>query len=225
MAAGPRMVCPSCGETYPWYETTCPACQVELVEEPPHAGGPPNPNAELVAVFQTSDEALIPLARMALDEQHIEHLVRESGPNQWVRPMMGDAHQNTSTTEIVVNAADAARAHELLDDLAHSTPAASAPVPPAAEPARSAPPRDPRVIQLHGADTGGRVGEITETQLQFLIDQLEEDPGDPESYYIDGPTIELLKSAGADEGLVSLLERAINQRDGLSIRWSGTGRT
>ena len=40
------------------------------------------------------------------------------------------------------------------------------------------------MIQLHEKETGVFVGTITEAQLQFLIDQLEEESADDTDYYI-----------------------------------------
>jgi hypothetical protein len=97
-------------------------------------------------------------------------------------------------------------------------------------PPSSAPPEDVKpqiyrvrglpVIQLNDKDTGALIGPITEEQLQVLIDELEEESGDDQDYYIDGDTIDMLEEAGADKGLVSLLRRALTGRTEMEIRWS-----
>ena len=76
------------------------------------------------------------------------------------------------------------------------------------------------MIQLHDKDTGALIGPITEEQLEFLIDQLEEESGDDQDYYINEDTIDVLEETGADKGLVSLLRRALNGRTEMEIRWS-----
>jgi hypothetical protein len=78
------------------------------------------------------------------------------------------------------------------------------------------------LIQLHDKDTGVLVGEITEAQLTFLIDQLEEESSVDQDYYISADTLEMLRAAGADESLLEMLGRAIEKREGAEIRWSRT---
>jgi hypothetical protein len=50
---------------------------------------------------------------------------------------------------------------------------------------------------LHEKETGVFVGTITDTQLQFLIDQLEEESIDDTDYYIDQATLDLFEEVGA----------------------------
>ncbi len=53
------------------------------------------------------------------------------------------------------------------------------------------------------------LGQITESQLQFLIDQLEEEFTEDSEYFIDRDTIEFLQEQGADAGLIQLLQQAV----------------
>jgi hypothetical protein len=53
------------------------------------------------------------------------------------------------------------------------------------------------------------VGTFTENQLDFLIDNLEEDFEEDEEYLINQKTINALKNRGADKKLISLLEEAM----------------
>lgn len=78
------------------------------------------------------------------------------------------------------------------------------------------------MIQLHDKETGVFVGTITEAQLQFLIDQLEEESTDDTDYYIDQATLDLFTEAGADAALLALLRQALGRRDGMEIVWSRT---
>jgi len=75
------------------------------------------------------------------------------------------------------------------------------------------------MIQLHEKETGVFVGTITEAQLQFLIDQLEEESADDTDYYINKATVEMLVQAGADPELVALLQRGLGEREEMEIRW------
>jgi processive 1,2-diacylglycerol beta-glucosyltransferase len=76
------------------------------------------------------------------------------------------------------------------------------------------------MIQLHDKDSGARIGTITEAQLQFLIDQLEEETRDDQDYYINDTTLDLFEQQGADKALVALLRKALAGRNEMEIRWS-----
>ena len=76
------------------------------------------------------------------------------------------------------------------------------------------------MIQLHDKDTGAWIGTISADNLQFLIDQLEEESGDDQDYYINEATLEVFEEGGADKALVSLLRGALNGRTEMEVRWS-----
>jgi processive 1,2-diacylglycerol beta-glucosyltransferase len=75
------------------------------------------------------------------------------------------------------------------------------------------------VIKLFDAANGVQIGSLTETQLQFLIDQLEEESHDDQDYYINAATLDMFEAAGADRGLVELLRRALGTRSDMDVRW------
>jgi hypothetical protein len=76
------------------------------------------------------------------------------------------------------------------------------------------------MIQLHEKETGVFVGTITDTQLQFLIDQLEEESIDDTDYYIDQATLDLFEEVGVEADLLALLRQALGTREGIEIVWS-----
>jgi hypothetical protein len=78
------------------------------------------------------------------------------------------------------------------------------------------------MIELHDAERGTRLGTITDRQLKFLVDALEEESTKDQDYYISADTIEMLEAEGADADLIALLRQALGQRDGMDIRWSST---
>lgn len=62
------------------------------------------------------------------------------------------------------------------------------------------------------------VGTITENQLDFLIDNLEEDLEEDEEYLLNSGTLNFLKDQKADKNLIALLEKALSgTRDGIDI--------
>jgi processive 1,2-diacylglycerol beta-glucosyltransferase len=76
------------------------------------------------------------------------------------------------------------------------------------------------VIRLLDKDSGTEIGTVTDEQLQFLVDNLEEEFAEDTDYYINSPTIDLLQENGADSGLVELLRRALGDREGVEIKWT-----
>lgn len=62
------------------------------------------------------------------------------------------------------------------------------------------------------------VGTITQSQLDFLIENLEEEFEEDEEYFLNADTIDYLKEQGADSGLIALLEKALaGTEDGVEI--------
>ena len=76
------------------------------------------------------------------------------------------------------------------------------------------------MIRLHDAERNALIGTITEAQLQFLVDSLEEESAEDRDYYLSADTIDMLEEDGADSQLVSLLRSALAGREGLDVRWS-----
>jgi hypothetical protein len=76
------------------------------------------------------------------------------------------------------------------------------------------------MIRLHDAERNTPIGTISDDQLQFLIDELEEESAEDRDYYISADTIDMLEEDGADAQLVSLLRGALAGRDGFDVRWS-----
>jgi processive 1,2-diacylglycerol beta-glucosyltransferase len=75
------------------------------------------------------------------------------------------------------------------------------------------------VVQLFDNDTNQPLGTITEEQLQFLADQLEEESADDTDYYITADTLDLLTQAGADAELIRVLRQALGDKEGVEVHW------
>lgn len=73
--------------------------------------------------------------------------------------------------------------------------------------------------KLTRIDTGVDIGEITDKQLAFLVEQLEEEHDEDQDYYIDRDTLELMSDNGADPELLAMLEKAIGQDESMDIAW------
>lgn len=74
----------------------------------------------------------------------------------------------------------------------------------------------PKLIRI---DTGDEIGTITDKQLAFLVEQLEEEHEEDEDYYIDRDTLELLSDNGADPELLAILEKGLGDDDDMDIAW------
>lgn len=76
------------------------------------------------------------------------------------------------------------------------------------------------MIILRDKDTNLRVGTISEAQLQFLIDQLEEESLNDRDYYINVETLEMFEKNGIDQDLLQLLKLAMGSRQEMELEWS-----
>lgn len=74
-------------------------------------------------------------------------------------------------------------------------------------------------IRLYDLETGECIGEITEEQLQALIETFEEEHLEDRDYYVHRATLPLIKGAE----LVALLEKALGEREEMDIGWEREG--
>jgi len=183
-----------------------------------------NSDTPLVVVFHSGDPELIPLAEAALEQEGIEYLIRPAGGGVPVgfghTAEFGEAE---GAADILVNAGHADRASAVLADLALApgAPFELAPLAPApANAVASVAPTGPRAYQLTELESGTAIGGLTEGQIEFLVQQLEEESDSDRDYYIDAATIDMLANAGADAELIALLKRALGSRDGVEIAWA-----
>jgi hypothetical protein len=212
--------CPACGARFPWYEETCDDCGAALVAQRP--GGDPAPDAALVAVFQSAEVGAIDLARMTLEQEGIQYVVRE--PDAPVRRVADDRlgrwmGARRDTVAVFVLEQDAERARGLLADLQHG----AGPMPAGGASASAEGVKRPAgiaAILLLDAERGTFIGRISEAQRDTLVEHLEQESEQDRSYYVDAGTIDVLASAGADEALVDLLKNALAGREGVEVRWS-----
>ena len=76
------------------------------------------------------------------------------------------------------------------------------------------------MVELKDKDTGRVIGSITEQQLQFLVDHLEEESADDRDYYLNTTTLDALAAKSNDATLIGLLRGALGDRDEMEIEWS-----
>jgi hypothetical protein len=73
--------------------------------------------------------------------------------------------------------------------------------------------------EIYDAETGGSLGEIGETDLQQLVDLLQEESREDRDYWIDEPTLEMLVEQGVSPVLVDRLREALGSREGFDLAW------
>ena len=76
------------------------------------------------------------------------------------------------------------------------------------------------MVKVYNKATNELLGRISEDELTFLQDQLEEDKSNDHDYYLRKETIdEFAASAGATEHLVAILRTGLRNDDSVEIRW------
>ncbi len=75
------------------------------------------------------------------------------------------------------------------------------------------------MIHLKNKETGDDIGTLSEAQLQFLIEQFEEETTDDQSYWLNRDTLEMLSDNGASDELIEILETAFGDEDEIEIEW------
>ncbi len=76
------------------------------------------------------------------------------------------------------------------------------------------------MIRITNKDTGADLGKISDEELQFLQDQMEEESMEDTDYYISKEMLAVLKEQGADRELVRILTDAMGAGDGVEVSWS-----
>ena len=74
-------------------------------------------------------------------------------------------------------------------------------------------------VRLTNKSNGVVVGSINRDELQFLIDNLEEESSRDADYFIDQATVEILAEAGGNASLISMLRNAVGTSDGIDVEW------
>ena len=75
-------------------------------------------------------------------------------------------------------------------------------------------------MNLYDTRSGALVGEVTDDDVQFLIDQLEEEHAEDVAYYVNTDTLEFLRERNARPELLEVLTGAIATQGDAELRWS-----
>jgi hypothetical protein len=78
------------------------------------------------------------------------------------------------------------------------------------------------MVKLYDRKTRQYLGRISEEELQFLIDNLEEENLTDKDYYINRATLDLLREKGMSKALAKLIESALGGSDDIEISYQIT---
>lgn len=73
--------------------------------------------------------------------------------------------------------------------------------------------------KIYNKNSGALLGAVNESDVQCLVDVLEEEDSKDVDYYIDLATVDILEDNGASAALVQMLRTAIGAMEGIDIRW------
>jgi hypothetical protein len=79
--------------------------------------------------------------------------------------------------------------------------------------------REESMIKLYNEKTNVLIGEITEEQFKFLVGELEEESPEDRDYYLSEATVDMLEANGADQRLIALLRKALDEHGEIDIIW------
>ena len=75
------------------------------------------------------------------------------------------------------------------------------------------------MVKLYNKISNEYLGEITDIDLQFLIDNLVEEHLNDIDYYINKEMLETLNEKGASQKLLEIIESAMGSDDNVEIRY------
>jgi len=73
--------------------------------------------------------------------------------------------------------------------------------------------------KLYNQKTDTLICDLSDSWLQFLIDQLEEEDSKDQDYYINGDTLTMLREANGDPDLLGHIEKAMGESGEVDVVW------
>ncbi|KZC40574.1 hypothetical protein RHOFW510R12_16300 [Rhodanobacter sp. FW510-R12] len=75
-------------------------------------------------------------------------------------------------------------------------------------------------IRISEKESGRTLGNISERDLEILIDHMEEESSTDQDYFVEHTAIDVLERLGASSEFISLLRHATGTSEGIDIVWS-----
>ena len=77
------------------------------------------------------------------------------------------------------------------------------------------------MYKLNNKSTGALIGEIDDTQRQFLMDEMEEEDSEDQDYYLNRDLMDLFEhKVDSLISLVAMLKKAFGDKEELEIEWT-----
>ena len=76
------------------------------------------------------------------------------------------------------------------------------------------------MIVLRNKETSASIGTISDDDLKFIIDMLEEEDNEDRDYWIDKTTLEYFEANSCGDHLMEILQEAVGEGEGIEIEWS-----
>jgi len=76
------------------------------------------------------------------------------------------------------------------------------------------------MFALYDAQSGAKVGRLTEKQLQALVGWMEEESSEDREYYLTAEDCDLMEEQGIDPSLIEVLRAALKGREDMDIRYA-----
>lgn len=78
------------------------------------------------------------------------------------------------------------------------------------------------ILKLINAESREQIGQISQAEIDFLVDIFEEESLEDSSYFVNQDTIDMLEVRGADPDLIASLRQAVAGTDGIEISWEAS---
>lgn len=72
---------------------------------------------------------------------------------------------------------------------------------------------------LYLKPNGSKLADLIDNDLLCMQNVMEEESSTDRDYFIDLATVDMLKNAGATEGLLDALTKAIGESEGIDVEW------
>lgn len=75
------------------------------------------------------------------------------------------------------------------------------------------------MVTLKDKNNNAWLGSVTYAQLQFLINELNDEYKNGQEYLVNRATLEMLKQQGAEVALTNVIEKAMGTKDKVEFYW------
>ena len=75
------------------------------------------------------------------------------------------------------------------------------------------------MTSLYLKPDGSKLADLIDNDLLCMQNVMEEESSTDRDYFIDLATVDMLKNAGATEGLLDALTKAIGESEGIDVEW------